>query len=131
MGYTLFDTAECYTGINADGTTSYNEELVGEALRPIRNQVVITTKCGVHHAADKSLILDSRPEIIRKSVEGSLKWLGTDKLLLHSFLWHGCLARRNGLFPFLAVVNWNGLRKIYRRQKLYYSLMKSTKLITS
>lgn len=40
MGYTLFDTAECYTGINPDGSTAYNEEVVGEALRPIRNQVV-------------------------------------------------------------------------------------------
>lgn len=78
MGYTLFDTAECYTGINADGTISYNEELVGEALRPVRDKVVIATKCGVKHAPDKSLILDSRPETIRKSVEGSLKRLGTD-----------------------------------------------------
>lgn len=78
MGYTLFDTVECYTGINADGTISYNEELVGEALRPVRDKVVIATKCGVKHAPDKSLILDSRPETIRKSVEGSLKRLGTD-----------------------------------------------------
>ena len=36
MGYTLFDTAECYTGINADGTISYNEELVGEPTRSVR-----------------------------------------------------------------------------------------------
>lgn len=34
MGYTLFDTAECYTGINPDGTIAYNEEVVGQALRP-------------------------------------------------------------------------------------------------
>ena len=44
MGYTFFDTAEVYTGINADGTTSYNEELVGEALAPVRDAVVIATK---------------------------------------------------------------------------------------
>ena len=36
MGYDFFDTAECYTGINADGSTSYNEELVGEALKDVR-----------------------------------------------------------------------------------------------
>ena len=83
MGYTLFDTAECYTGINSDGTISYNEELVGEALKPIRDQVVIATKCGVHHWEDKRLILDSQPDTIRKSVDGSLKRLGTDYIDLY------------------------------------------------
>lgn len=83
MGYTLFDTAECYTGINLDGTTSYNEELVGEALRPIRDKVVIATKFGVQHATDKGLLLDSTPETIRRSVEGSLKRLGTDYIDLY------------------------------------------------
>ena len=48
-GYTLFDTAECYTGINADGSTAYNEEVVGEALHSFRDKVVIATKCGVQH----------------------------------------------------------------------------------
>lgn len=38
MGYTFFDTAECYTGVNPDGSTSYNEELVGEALGDIRDR---------------------------------------------------------------------------------------------
>lgn len=33
MGYTFFDTAECYTGVNLDGTISYNEEMAGDALR--------------------------------------------------------------------------------------------------
>lgn len=82
MGYTLFDTAECYTGINPDGSTAYNEEVVGEALRPIRNQVVIATKCGVRHGKDR-LIMDSRPETIRKSVEGSLRRLQTDYIDLY------------------------------------------------
>ena len=81
-GYTLFDTAECYTGINVDGSTAYNEEVVGEALRPFRDKVVIATKCGVHHGKDR-LIVDSRPETIRKSVEGSLKRLGTDYIDLY------------------------------------------------
>ena len=83
MGYILFDTAECYTGVYADGSISYNEELVGEALKSVRNQAVIATKFGVRHAVDKSLILDSRPETIRKSVEGSLKKLGTDYIDLY------------------------------------------------
>lgn len=83
MGYTLFDTAECYTGINADGSISYNEELVGEALGPVRSRAVIATKCGVRHAEDKGLLLNSRPEAIRKSVEGSLKRLGTDYIDLY------------------------------------------------
>lgn len=83
MGYTFFDTAECYTGVNPDGSTSYNEELVGEALGDIRDKVVIATKCGVHHASDRGLILDSSPATIRASVEGSLKKLGTDYIDLY------------------------------------------------
>lgn len=83
MGYSFFDTAECYTGENTNGTTSYNEELVGNALKPVRDKVIIATKFGVHHNPDKSLSLDSRPETIRKSVEGSLKRLGTDYIDLY------------------------------------------------
>ena len=47
MGYTMFDTAECYTGVNPDGNTAYNEELVGQALKPYRDKIVLATKCGV------------------------------------------------------------------------------------
>lgn len=83
MGYTFFDTAESYTGTYPDGSISYNEELVGEALRDIRDKVVIATKCGVRHAPDHGLILDSRPETIRASVEGSLKKLGVDTIDLY------------------------------------------------
>ena len=78
-GYTFFDTAEVYTGVNPDGTISNNEEIVGEALRPIRDQVVIATKCGVRHLGDH-LEFDSRPETIRESVEGSLKRLGIETI---------------------------------------------------
>lgn len=60
MGYTLFDTAECYTGVNADGSTAYNEELVGPALKHYRSKIVLATKCGVQHKGDH-LELDSRP----------------------------------------------------------------------
>lgn len=83
MGYTFFDTAECYTGQNADGTISYNEELVGNALKSVRDNVVIATKFGVHHNSDKSLALDSSPKTIRKAVEGSLKRLGIDCIDLY------------------------------------------------
>lgn len=83
MGYTFFDTAESYTGTYPDGSISYNEELVGEALRDIRDKVVIATKCGVRHAPDHGLILDSRPETIRASVEGSLKKLGVETIDLY------------------------------------------------
>ena len=79
MGYDFFDTAECYTGVYPDGTVSYNEELVGEALKDVRDRVVIATKCGVTHGGDH-LILDSSPARIRSSVEGSLKKLGTDHI---------------------------------------------------
>lgn len=83
MGYDLFDTAEAYTGVYPAGTVSYNEELVGESLKGIRHKVVIATKMGVSHNADRSLRLDSSPETIRKSLEGSLKKLGTDYVDLY------------------------------------------------
>lgn len=82
MGYTFFDTAEVYTGINPDGSTSYNEELVGEALRPVRDKVVIATKMGISFTPNGS-VLDSTPAKIRESVEGSLKKLGTDYIDLY------------------------------------------------
>lgn len=83
MGYDFFDTAEAYTGVFPDGTVSYNEELVGAALKGVRDKVVIATKMGVHHNEDLSLRLDSRPETIRSSVETSLKRLGTDYIDLY------------------------------------------------
>ena len=82
MGYTFFDTAECYTGTNPDGSTAYNEELVGAALKPYRDRVVLATKCGVRHMGDH-LELDSRPQTIRKAVEGSLRKLQTDHIDLY------------------------------------------------
>ena len=71
-GITFFDTAEVYGPFT-------NEELVGEALEPFRNQVVIATKFGFRFASDgKQLGQDSRPEHIKQAVEGSLKRLKTD-----------------------------------------------------
>lgn len=82
LGYNFFDTAECYTGLNADGTTSYNEEIVGEALKDVRDDVIIATKFGVTHKGNH-LEFDSSPEKIRKSIEGSLKKLQTDHIDLY------------------------------------------------
>jgi aryl-alcohol dehydrogenase-like predicted oxidoreductase len=70
-GITFFDTAEVYGPYK-------NEEVVGEALEPIRDQVVIATKFGFDIGG--SGVPDSRPERIRKAVEGSLKRLRTDRI---------------------------------------------------
>jgi len=71
-GVTFFDTAEVYGPFT-------NEELVGEALAPVREQVVIATKFGFRFGPDgKQLGQDSRPEHIKQVVEGSLKRLKTD-----------------------------------------------------
>ena len=83
LGYNFFDTAECYIGENIDGTISYNEELVGEALKNFRDKVVIATKFGVEHNSDKSLKLDSSPKNILRAVDGSLKRLGIDSIDLY------------------------------------------------
>lgn len=84
-GYTFFDTAEVY-GVSSD--PHINERLVGEALAPYRNQTVIATKFGLRFDFESGktplpLIPDSRPETIRRSVEGSLKRLGTDHIDLY------------------------------------------------
>lgn len=71
-GLTFFDTAEVYGPY-------LNEEVVGEALEPVRDRVVIATKFGFTFGADnQQQILNSRPEHIRWAVEGSLKRLRTD-----------------------------------------------------
>ncbi|KQT11236.1 aldehyde oxidase [Ramlibacter sp. Leaf400] len=73
-GVTFFDTAEVYGPYT-------NEDLVGEALAPIRDKVVIATKFGFD--MDNGGALNSRPAHIRKVVEGSLKRLRTDRIDLY------------------------------------------------
>jgi aryl-alcohol dehydrogenase-like predicted oxidoreductase len=73
LGVTLFDTAEVYGPFT-------NEELVGEALAPVRDRVVIATKFGFHIAGGKQAGLDSRPGHIREMVEASLRRLRTDRI---------------------------------------------------
>lgn len=70
-------------GENAAGETLYNEDAVGEALCPVRDQVVIATKFGVYHNPDKTLSVDSRPETIRRAIDGSLSRLGIDCIDLY------------------------------------------------
>ncbi len=70
-GVTFFDTAEVYGPY-------VNEELVGEALEPIRDQVVVATKFGWRIEDGRSVGLDSRPEQIRRVAEESLRRLRTD-----------------------------------------------------
>lgn len=72
MGINFFDTAEVYGPYT-------NEDLVGEALRPVRNKVIIATKFGFRIDENgKQVGLDSRPEHIREVAEASLKRLKTD-----------------------------------------------------
>lgn len=85
MGYTFFDTAEVY---GTPGNPHDNEELVGAALKPYRDKIVLATKFGINFdmsspAVNKPLVPDSRPEVIRASVEASLKRLNTDHIDLY------------------------------------------------
>lgn len=82
FGYTFFDTAQCYNGVYPDGTLACNESLVGEALKGIREKVVIATKFGVQFTTD-GLATDSSPATIRESVESSLRKLQTDTIDLY------------------------------------------------
>ena len=83
LGVTFFDTAEVYSH-------GCNEELVGEALQPVRDRIVIATKFGYDlsrtpdlNTSARPVCLSSRPETIRKAVEGSLHRLRTDHIDLY------------------------------------------------
>jgi aryl-alcohol dehydrogenase-like predicted oxidoreductase len=72
-GVTFFDTAEVYG-------PHRNEELVGDALEPLRDQVVIATKFGFNIRDGRSYGTDSRPEQIRRAADGALWRLRTDRI---------------------------------------------------
>ena len=72
-GVTFFDTAQVYGPFT-------NEQLVGEALEPVRDQVAIATKFGFELSTGQSTGTDSRPETIRSSVDDSLRRLRTDRI---------------------------------------------------
>ena len=83
LGVTFFDTAEVYS-------YGKNEDLIGEALQPVRDQVVIATKFGYDlsevpdlNTSARPVSLSSRPETIRRAVEGSLRRLRTDHIDLY------------------------------------------------
>jgi len=70
-GVTFFDTAEIYGPF-------VNEEILGEALKPFRDKVIIATKFGFKYEGDKVVGLDSSEVNIRRAIEGSLKRLQTN-----------------------------------------------------
>lgn len=84
LGYTFFDTAEVY-GTSND--PHHNERLVGEALKDVREDVAIATKCGLLFGPIENgtytLVPDAHRETIRTSIEGSLKRLQTDHVDLY------------------------------------------------
>lgn len=73
LGVTFFDTAEVYGPFT-------NEDMVGEALRPVRERVVIATKFGFNIVDGKMAGLNSRPEHIKTVAEASLKRLGIEQI---------------------------------------------------
>jgi aryl-alcohol dehydrogenase-like predicted oxidoreductase len=73
LGVTFFDTAEIYGPFT-------NEEMVGEALRPLRDRVVIATKFGFNVVNGKQFGLNSRPEHIKQVADASLKRLGIEQI---------------------------------------------------
>lgn len=85
MGYTFFDTAEMYGTLDRPHD---NEELLGKALQPFRDRIVLASKCGISFDCPQAggthaVIPDSRPETIRRSIEGSLYRLRTDYIDLY------------------------------------------------
>lgn len=85
FNYAFFDTAEIY---GTQENPHDNEELLGKALKPYRDKIVLATKFGIHFdmestAVNKPLVPDSRPSVIRASVEDSLKRLDTGHIDLY------------------------------------------------
>lgn len=76
-GLNFFDTAYCY------GYDGESERMVGEVLKPHRDQAVIATKCGIHWGADRKQVKDGRPATIRRECDESLRRLQTDRIDLY------------------------------------------------
>ena len=76
LGITLFDTADVY----GDG---HNEELVGRALKGVRDQVVIASKCGFVPLPDGTMTVNGNPDYIRSACDASLRRLGVDHIDLY------------------------------------------------
>lgn len=115
LGVTFFDTAEVYSAFK-------NEELVGEALEPVRDKVVIATKFGYNlvdmpdlNTSARPVSLSSKPDTIRRAVEGSLRRLRTDHIDLYyqhrvdpdtpiEEVAYGCFAHQRGQGVVLGLV---------------------------
>jgi hypothetical protein len=103
LGISFFDTAQVYGPFS-------NEELVGKALAPVREQVVIATKFGFAFDDSRSTGLNSRPEHIKTTVEDSLRRLGMESCESpharapppHRSRWRGCWPNTRGSCPFPA-----------------------------
>lgn len=81
-GYNFFDTAEVYVGQTTEGNISNNEELVGLALDECKKDIVIASKFGIA-IEGTSLVPDSSPQSIQKSIKGTLERLNIDCLDLY------------------------------------------------
>ena len=88
-GYTYFDTATTYTGVTRKGHEAINEVVVGEALRPVRDKVVVGTKFGVTINPDHTLTYDSSRAAVRATIEKSLRQTGFEVMDV------ACQARRD------------------------------------
>ena len=89
VGYTYFDTATTYTGVTRKGHEAINEVVVGEALRPVRDKVVVGTKFGVTINPDHTLTYDSSRVAVRATIEKSLRQTGFEVMDV------ACQARRD------------------------------------
>jgi aryl-alcohol dehydrogenase-like predicted oxidoreductase len=76
LGVTMFDTADVY----GDG---HNEELIGRALKGVRDQVVIASKCGFVPLPDGTMTVNGNPDYIRSACDASLRRLGVDHIDLY------------------------------------------------
>ena len=80
QGVTIYDTAPVYG-------FGHSEEVVGRAVAPFRDEVLIATKCGLGWGADERPFRDSRPDSIRREVDAALRRLGTDRIDLYQVHW--------------------------------------------
>ena len=112
-GYTFFDTAEVY---GTPENPHDNEELLGNALKPYRNRIVLASKCGIRFdessdAVNKPLIPDGRPETIKTSIEGSLR-RSENLLTAH------CSGFRQIIWICIIFIGSTGMFRLRRRQEL-------------
>ncbi len=82
-GYDFIDTASVYVGEYADGSIAINEEIIGEAVKGVREKVVIASKGGIAIGNNHQILPDGSPKAFRKSLEESLKRLNIETIDLY------------------------------------------------